>query len=69
MAALLYSALFLAACNQVFSLFAPLITGNVMELFVTHPHHFDTKKLFPRTQHEYFFGKDAYHGLAIFSAR
>lgn len=57
-------ALFLAAINQVFSLFAPSITGNILDLFANHPHVFPDKT--PRTQHEFFFGRGNYHGLIFF---
>lgn len=57
-------ALFLAAVNQVFSLFAPAITGRILDLFVTHPHVFPDKT--SRTEHEFFFGRGQYHGLLFF---
>ena len=57
-------ALFLAAVNQVFSLFAPAITGNILDLFVNHPHIFPNKT--PRTEHQFFFGAGKYHGLLFF---
>src|SRR5665213_4549973 len=57
-------ALFLAAVNQVFSLFAPAITGHILDLFVTHPHIFPDKT--PRTEREFFFGRDQFHGLLYF---
>ena len=57
-------ALFLAAVNQVFSLFAPAITGRILDLFVNHPHVFSNKT--PRTEREFFFGKDQFHGLLYF---
>src|SRR5579871_1035191 len=59
-------ALGLAAINQVFSLFAPMISGRLLDLFATHPHHFDKKLELPRTQGDYFFGKDGYHGVIFF---
>lgn len=59
-------ALFLAAINQVFSLFAPMISGNLLDLFANHPHHFDKAKSLPRTEHEYLFGGDGYHGLFFY---
>ncbi len=64
--ALVFLALFLAAINQIFSLFDPLIFGKVIDLFATHPFHFDKEKLLPRNEHEFFFGVDAYHGLLYF---
>ena len=57
-------ALFLAAVNQVFSLFAPAITGNILDLFVNHPHIFPDKT--PRSEHAFFFGHGQYHGLLFF---
>lgn len=57
-------ALFLAAVNQVFSLFAPWISGNILDLFVNHPHVFPDET--PRTRYEFFFGKGPYHGLVYF---
>ncbi|MCH5717604.1 hypothetical protein [Niabella hibiscisoli] len=30
-------ALFLAAVNQIFSLFAPMISGNLLDMFANHP--------------------------------
>ncbi|MBZ4188350.1 ABC transporter ATP-binding protein [Niabella beijingensis] len=59
-------ALFLAAVNQVFSLFAPLISGKLLDLFATHPHHFDHGKTVPRSEHQYLFGGNGYHGLLFF---
>jgi ATP-binding cassette, subfamily B, bacterial len=57
-------ALFLAACNQVFSLFAPMITGNVLNQFAISPHSFPNGT--PRNEHDYFFGRDTFHGLLYF---
>jgi ATP-binding cassette, subfamily B, bacterial len=57
-------ALFLAAANQIFSLFAPWITGRILDLFANHPHVFPNKT--PRNQSEFFFGKGQYHGLLYF---
>ncbi|MEO8822696.1 MAG: ABC transporter ATP-binding protein [Ginsengibacter sp.] len=57
-------ALFLATVNQVFSLFAPWITGRILDLFANHPHVFPDKS--PRTEHQFFFGNDQYHGLIYF---
>jgi ATP-binding cassette, subfamily B, bacterial len=57
-------ALFLAAMNQVFSLFAPAITGHILDSFVNHPHIFPDKT--PRTEHEFFFGEGKFHGLLFF---
>ena len=57
-------ALFLASVNQVFSLFAPAITGNILDLFVNHPHVFPDKTA--RTENQFFFGRGQYHGLLFF---
>ncbi len=57
-------ALFLAAINQVFSLFAPWITGRILDLFANHPHVFPDKT--PRSQSEFFLGNGTYHGLLFF---
>lgn len=57
-------ALFLAAANQVFSLFSPWIAGRILDLFANHPHVFPDKT--PRTEHQFFFGTDRYHGLLYF---
>ena len=64
-------ALGLAAINQVFSLFAPMISGNLLNLFAIKPHVFADGS--PRGEHEYFFGKGdfvlfggKFHGLFFF---
>ncbi|HSN09802.1 MAG TPA: ABC transporter ATP-binding protein [Hanamia sp.] len=57
-------ALFLAAMNQVFSLFSPWIAGRILDLFANHPHVFPDKT--PRTEHQFFFGQGQYHGLLFF---
>ena len=57
-------ALILAAINQVFSLFAPMISGNLLNVFAIHPHIFPDNS--PRSEHDYFFGKDQYHGLLFY---
>ena len=59
-------ALGLAAVNQVFSLFAPMISGKLLDLFANHPGHFDKEMKLPRTEHQYLFGDGAYHGLLFF---
>ncbi|ANH82292.1 ABC transporter ATP-binding protein [Niabella ginsenosidivorans] len=59
-------ALLLAAVNQVFSLFAPMISGKLLDLFANHPYSFDKVGKQPRTEHEYLFGGDGYHGLFFF---
>lgn len=59
-------ALLLAAVNQVFSLFAPMISGKLLDLFANHPYYFDKANQLPRTEHEYLFGKAGYYGLFFF---
>ncbi|SFH93580.1 ABC transporter ATP-binding protein [Halpernia frigidisoli] len=63
---LLIISLALATINQVFSLFGPAITGNILDQLVTHPNYFDTAKKIPRTLHEFFNGTDLYHGVFYF---
>ncbi len=57
-------ALMLATINQVFSLFAPAITGHMLDLFVNHPHVFPNKA--PRTEGQFFFGNGKYQGLLFY---
>ena len=59
-------ALGLAAVNQVFSLFAPMITGKLLDLFANHPYHFDKGLTLPRTRNQYIFGAEGYHGAVFF---
>ena len=61
---LIVLALFLAAVNQVFSLFSPWIAGRILDLFANHPHVFPDKT--SRTEHQFFFGQGQYHGLLFF---
>ncbi|MFC6267604.1 ABC transporter ATP-binding protein [Frigoriflavimonas asaccharolytica] len=63
---LLILSLFLATVNQVFSLFSPAITGNILDQLVTHPNFFDKEELLPRTMDEFFKGTDLYHGVFYF---
>lgn len=63
---LIIISLFLAAVNQVFSLFAPAITGNILDKLVTHPNFFDKEKTLPRNMGEYLYGTDIYHGVFYF---
>lgn len=63
---LIIISLFLATVNQVFSLFAPAITGNILDQLVTHPNFFDKEKLLPRNLNEYLYGSSAYHGAFYF---
>ena len=62
--------LFLAAINQVFSLFAPYISGRMLDLFATNPHFFDKTARLHRTESQYLFGASIrgtiYHGLLFF---
>ncbi|MBX2931954.1 MAG: ABC transporter ATP-binding protein [Chitinophagaceae bacterium] len=57
---------FLATINQVFSLLDPLLVGKIIDLFANHPKHFDTSKTLLRTEHEFIFGNEVYHGLLYF---
>ncbi len=59
-------ALFLASVNQVFSLFAPMISGNLLDMFANHPHHFDKAKTLPRTERNYLWGGSGYHGVFFY---
>jgi ATP-binding cassette subfamily B protein len=58
-------ALALAAINQVFSLFSPAIAGNILDLFVTHPHTLSDKHT-QRTLNEYLFGNALVKGAVYF---
>ncbi len=63
---LIFISLLLASVNQVFSLFSPAITGNILDRLVTHPNFFDKEKTIPRTMDEYLYGNDIYHGVFYF---
>lgn len=63
---LIIASLLLASINQVFSLFAPAITGNILDKLVNQPNHFDKEKLIPRNLNEYLYGTDIYHGVFYF---
>ncbi len=63
---LIIASLLLASINQVFSLFAPAITGNILDKLVNQPNYFDKEKLIPRTLNEYLYGTDLYHGVFYF---
>lgn len=63
---LIIASLLLASINQVFSLFAPAITGNILDKLVNQPNYFDKEKLIPRTLNEYLYGTDIYHGVFYF---
>jgi len=57
-------ALLLAAINQTFSLFDPMITGKLLDLFVNHPYNFPDNV--HRTGNEYLFGNIQYHGALYY---
>ncbi|MGL6125761.1 ABC transporter ATP-binding protein [Chryseobacterium artocarpi] len=63
---LIVISLLLATINQVFSLFAPAITGNILDQLVTNPNFFDKEKLLPRNIDEYLYGTSIYHGAFYF---
>ncbi|KQR94757.1 ABC transporter ATP-binding protein [Chryseobacterium sp. Leaf180] len=63
---LLILSLALATINQVFSLFGPAITGNILDRLVTHPNFFDKEKTMPRNLDQYLYGTDLYHGVFYF---
>jgi ATP-binding cassette subfamily B protein len=63
---LIIISLLLATINQVFSLFAPAITGNILDQLVTHPNFFDKEKLLPRNLDDYLYGNKIYHGAFYF---
>ena len=64
--ALIILALFLAAVNQVFSLFSPMIIGKIMDKLATHPHVDAAGKA--RNEHEYIKGVLGFLGLLIGTA-
>ena len=53
---LILLALFLAAINQTFSLFDPMIFGKILDQFATHPFFKDKAQTMPRTSHEFVMG-------------
>ncbi len=59
-------ALFLAAVNQVFSLFSPMIIGKIMDNLATRPHTTDTGAV--RNQQQYLSGVLYFLGLLIGTA-
>jgi ATP-binding cassette subfamily B protein len=63
---LILLALFLAAVNQVFSLFSPMIIGRIMDKLATHPHVDDAG--LPRTEHQYITGVLYFLSLLIGTA-
>ena len=64
--ALILLALFLASVNQVFSLFSPMIIGQVMDKLATRPHVNDAGGV--RTEHEYLMGVLYFLGLLVGTA-
>jgi ATP-binding cassette, subfamily B, bacterial len=65
---LIVLAIFLAAINQVFSLFDPLLIGKVIDKFANHPHSFDAKGIDPRDEGGYINGVLLYLGLLVGTA-
>lgn len=63
---LILLALFLAAVNQVFSLFSPMIIGQVLDKLATHPHTDEAGR--PRTEHQYIMGVLYFLSLLIGTA-
>ncbi|MBW8360776.1 MAG: ABC transporter ATP-binding protein/permease [Kaistella sp.] len=63
---LIILSLFLATVNQVFSLFAPAITGNILDQLVTHPNSFDKEGLLPRNLDQFLYGSGIYNGVFYF---
>jgi len=59
-------ALFLAAVNQVFSLFSPMIIGKIMDQLATNPHADAAGNV--RTEHQYIMGVLYFLGLLIGTA-
>ena len=53
---LILLALFLAAINQTFSLFDPMIFGKILDQYATHPFFKDKAQTMPRTSHEFVMG-------------
>ena len=61
-------ALVLAAINQVFSLFDPMLVGRLIDMFANHPDHVDAAKTIPRTQQQYVWGVVGILGLMVGTA-
>lgn len=59
-------ALFLAAVNQVFSLFSPMIIGKIMDQLATHPHVDVAGNV--RDEHQYILGVLKFLGLLVGTA-
>ena len=53
---LVFLALGLAAINQTFSLFDPMIFGWLIDDFANHPKYFDAAKTLPRTEPQFIQG-------------
>jgi ATP-binding cassette subfamily B protein len=58
-------ALLLAAINQVFSMFDPLLFGKLIDRYSNHPHFFDRAKTLPRTEWQYIYGVLRFLGLMV----
>jgi ATP-binding cassette, subfamily B, bacterial len=65
---LIVLAIFLAAINQVFSLFDPLLIGKVIDKFANHPHSYDAKGVEGRDEAGYINGVLLYLGLLVGTA-
>lgn len=61
-------ALLLAAINQVFSMFDPLLFGKLIDRYSNHPHFFDHAKKLPRTEWQYIYGVLGFLGLMVGTA-
>jgi ATP-binding cassette subfamily B protein len=61
-------ALLLAAINQVFSMFDPMIFGKIIDQLSNHPHHLDAAKKLPRTSGQYMVGVFELLGMSIGTA-
>src|SRR5215210_5578325 len=61
-------ALLLAAINQVFSMFDPMLIGKLIDQFANHPYHFDAQKTLPRTQDQFVLGVLGVLGLLVGTA-
>ncbi|MBN8836573.1 MAG: ABC transporter ATP-binding protein [Sphingobacteriia bacterium] len=63
---LIMLALLLAAINQTFSMFDPMLIGKVIDLFANHPYHFDAAKQLARTENEFLWGTSLFHGILFY---
>lgn len=59
-------ALLLATINQTFSMFDPYLIGRVIDLFANHSHSFDAAGKQIRSEWQFLFGNNLYHGLIYF---